>query len=57
MSASKSRKQAIMDALFVSGRAYAECKRIYNQLRLMKSKTGKASLKIVVNGKDREFPV
>jgi hypothetical protein len=52
MSASKNRREAILEALFTSGRTWEECKRIYAVLALKKSQTGKATLKM--NGKEYE---
>lgn len=67
MSASKLRREKIFDILFTLGYTYPECKRIYSRLYDLKSRNGKAFLRLNTNisslysqrkqGEVREYPV
>jgi len=46
VSASKQRREIIMEKLFQSGRTYAECDRIYKDAKLLKDRKGRASVRI-----------
>lgn len=54
MSISKQRRKKILDVLFTRGYSWEECKRIYERLRLLKSKTGKATLRFKLIGKEEK---
>ncbi len=52
MSASKLRRAEIIEKLFMTGRTYDECKRIYEEAKKLKSRIGRAVVRI--DGKDYE---